>query len=68
MALDFTIDLELSIVMKEGEALPKRLKEMTVQEAGRLGGKARAKKYSARPGGAALGGWPQGRPRRRRAK
>jgi hypothetical protein len=48
------------------QAMTKREKPVTVAEAGRRGGKARAKKYPAeqlREWGR-LGGWPKGRPRR----
>jgi len=43
-------------------------KPITVQEAGRRGGKARAKKYSTEQLSewAKLGGWPKGRPRKKR--
>ena len=41
---------------------------MMVAEAGRRGGKARAKKYSRRQlqTWAKLGGWPKGRPRKQK--
>ncbi|MGD0014171.1 MAG: hypothetical protein ABSD56_07075 [Bryobacteraceae bacterium] len=44
----------------------KTAKALTVGEAGRRGGKARAAKYSAEQLSewAKLGGWPKGRPRK----
>jgi hypothetical protein len=46
----------------------KTQKHLTVQEAGRRGGKARAKKYSRKQlrVWAALGGWPKGRSREKK--
>jgi hypothetical protein len=46
--------------------MAKKTKAMTVAEAGRRGGKARAKKYSRQQliEWAKLGGWPKGRPRK----
>jgi hypothetical protein len=44
----------------------KKSKSITVAEAGRRGGKARAKKYSRKQlrEWARKGGWPKGRPRK----
>lgn len=46
--------------------MAKKNKPMTVAEAGRRGGKARAKKYSRQQMSewASKGGWPKGRPRK----
>jgi len=46
--------------------MTRKAKPMTVAEAGRKGGKARAKKYSRKQlrEWARLGGWPKGRPRK----
>jgi hypothetical protein len=43
-------------------------KSLTVEEAGRRGGKARAEKYSTQQlrEWAKLGGWPKGRPRKKK--
>jgi hypothetical protein len=46
-----------------------KTKPLTVQEAGKRGGKARAKKYPKEKlqEWARLGGWPKGRPRKPKA-
>jgi len=46
--------------------MAKKREPMTVAEAGRRGGKARAKKYSREQltAWAKKGGWPKGRPRK----
>jgi len=46
--------------------MAKKQQPMTVAEAGRRGGKARAKKHSREQLSkwASLGGWPKGRPRK----
>jgi hypothetical protein len=46
--------------------MAKKKKPITVAEAGRRGGKARADKYSAEQlrEWSRLGGWPKGRPRK----
>jgi hypothetical protein len=46
--------------------MPEKRKPMTVAEAGRRGGAARAKKHSAEQLSewGSLGGWPKGRPRK----
>ena len=48
--------------------MPDKPKPLTVQEAGRRGGKARAKKYPPEKlrEWAKLGGWPKGRPRKKK--
>jgi len=48
--------------------MAKKTKPMTVAEAGRRGGKARAKKYSRQQMSewASKGGWPKGRLRKNR--
>jgi hypothetical protein len=45
----------------------KKKQPMTVAEAGRRGGKARAKKHTAEElrAWARMGGWPKGRPRKK---
>ena len=47
--------------------MPRKKKPMTVAEAGKRGGKARAKKYTVEQLSewAKLGGWPKGVPRKR---
>ena len=49
--------------------MPDKRKPLTVQDAGRRGGKARAKKYPHEQlrEWAKLGGWPKGRPRKPKA-
>lgn len=48
--------------------MPDKRKPLTVQDAGRRGGKARAKRYSPEQlrVWAKLGGWPKGRPRKKK--
>jgi hypothetical protein len=64
----FRLTIILSARYYRGMA--KKNKPMTVAEAGRRGGKARAKKYSREQLSvwAKRGGWPKGRPRKKRGE
>jgi hypothetical protein len=59
-----------SILQASSAAMQDRRKLLTVQDAGRRGGKARAKKYSPEQlrEWAKLGGWPKGRPRKKKKR
>jgi len=54
------------LIAKYYEVMPKKQKVITVQEAGRRGGKARAERHSREQlkEWAKLGGWPKGRSRK----
>jgi len=60
--------LETILRVKYCSAMPDKRKRLTVQDAGRRGGKARAKKYSSSQlrEWAKLGGWPKGRSRKKK--
>lgn len=64
----FQLDSILSV--KYRSAMPDKRKPLTVQDAGRRGGKARAKKYSPEQlrEWAKLGGWPKGRSRKKKKR
>lgn len=58
--------LDNKLNVKYYQCMTKKPKPMTVAEAGRKGGKARAKKYPPEQLSewASKGGWPKGRPRK----
>jgi len=58
--------LDIILSVKYYWDMAKKKKPVTVAEAGRRGGKARAKKHSREQlrAWAKLGGWPKGRPRK----
>ena len=57
------------LTVKYNQDMRKRQEPITVTEAGKRGGKARAKKYPRQQlqEWARLGGWPKGRPRKPRS-
>jgi hypothetical protein len=62
------IRLDNILSVKYYFVMPDERKPLTVQDAGRRGGKARAKKYPPEQlrKWAKLGGWPKGRPRKKK--